>query len=228
MSLLAQQELRALYTAQAGARFVLVLRLCKTATSSGEMLPVLYFELLPLTNSSLFSDCSFCHCKLPFRLRSPSPMTAGPDRARWAAGTSTPRGWPRLSASCARPSPRTTCLRGAQQSDSPANERTGSWVLVSFFASTFLLPFCSFVSKMENRLQRRPRSTSMKDRQNSKAQSDRTSSMESECSPDSRLIAQVQQHPDAAVCTFVQRVWLHSGNEDQKGEIQEGHPMNYS
>uniref|UniRef100_A0A8D0D4W8 Phosphofurin acidic cluster sorting protein 2-like n=1 Tax=Sander lucioperca TaxID=283035 RepID=A0A8D0D4W8_SANLU len=43
-------------------------------------------------------------------------------------------------------------------------------------------------SKVENRLQRRPRSTSMKDRQNSKAQSDRTSSMESECSPDSRLI----------------------------------------
>uniref|UniRef100_A0A4W6CE51 Uncharacterized protein n=1 Tax=Lates calcarifer TaxID=8187 RepID=A0A4W6CE51_LATCA len=47
------------------------------------------------------------------------------------------------------------------------------------------------LSKVENRLQRRPRSTSMKDRQNSKAQSDRTSSMESECSPDSRLIAQV-------------------------------------
>uniref|UniRef100_G3NJA9 Phosphofurin acidic cluster sorting protein 2-like n=1 Tax=Gasterosteus aculeatus aculeatus TaxID=481459 RepID=G3NJA9_GASAC len=46
-------------------------------------------------------------------------------------------------------------------------------------------------SKAENRLQRRPRSTSMKDRQNSKAQSDRTSSMESECSPESRLIAQV-------------------------------------
>ncbi|XP_013768658.1 phosphofurin acidic cluster sorting protein 1-like isoform X3 [Pundamilia nyererei] len=46
-------------------------------------------------------------------------------------------------------------------------------------------------SKVENKLQRRPRSTSMKDRQNSKAQSDRTSSMESECSPDSRLIAQV-------------------------------------
>ncbi|XP_056291099.1 phosphofurin acidic cluster sorting protein 2-like isoform X1 [Pseudoliparis swirei] len=46
-------------------------------------------------------------------------------------------------------------------------------------------------SKVENRLQRRPRSTSMKDRQNSKAQSDRTSSMESECSPDSRLMAQV-------------------------------------
>ncbi|XP_041866189.1 phosphofurin acidic cluster sorting protein 2 isoform X1 [Melanotaenia boesemani] len=46
-------------------------------------------------------------------------------------------------------------------------------------------------SKVENRLQRRPRSTSMKDRQNSKAQSDRTSSIDSECSPDSRLIAQV-------------------------------------
>uniref|UniRef100_A0A7N6B0M7 Phosphofurin acidic cluster sorting protein 2-like n=1 Tax=Anabas testudineus TaxID=64144 RepID=A0A7N6B0M7_ANATE len=42
--------------------------------------------------------------------------------------------------------------------------------------------------KCLNRLQRCPRSTSMKDRQNSKAQSDRTSSMESECSPDSRLI----------------------------------------
>uniref|UniRef100_A0AAQ5Y0F4 Phosphofurin acidic cluster sorting protein 2 n=1 Tax=Amphiprion ocellaris TaxID=80972 RepID=A0AAQ5Y0F4_AMPOC len=54
-----------------------------------------------------------------------------------------------------------------------------------------LLMFYLFLSKVENRLQRRPRSTSMKDRQNSKAQSDRTSSMESECSPDSRLIAQV-------------------------------------
>uniref|UniRef100_A0A7N5ZZ52 Phosphofurin acidic cluster sorting protein 2 n=1 Tax=Anabas testudineus TaxID=64144 RepID=A0A7N5ZZ52_ANATE len=54
-----------------------------------------------------------------------------------------------------------------------------------------LLMFCLLLSKMENRLQRCPRSTSMKDRQNSKAQSDRTSSMESECSPDSRLIAQV-------------------------------------
>ncbi|KAM6956476.1 phosphofurin acidic cluster sorting protein 1 isoform 2-T2 [Aplochiton taeniatus] len=46
-------------------------------------------------------------------------------------------------------------------------------------------------SKMENKLHRRPRSTSMKDRQNSKAQSDRTSSIDSECSPESRLIAQV-------------------------------------
>ncbi|XP_030626781.1 phosphofurin acidic cluster sorting protein 2-like isoform X2 [Chanos chanos] len=46
-------------------------------------------------------------------------------------------------------------------------------------------------SKMENRLHRRARSTSMKDRQNSKTQSDRTISMDSECSPDSRLIAQV-------------------------------------
>uniref|UniRef100_A0A8C9Z264 Phosphofurin acidic cluster sorting protein 2-like n=1 Tax=Sander lucioperca TaxID=283035 RepID=A0A8C9Z264_SANLU len=52
----------------------------------------------------------------------------------------------------------------------------------------FLLVFLPSLSKVENRLQRRPRSTSMKDRQNSKAQSDRTSSMESECSPDSRLI----------------------------------------
>uniref|UniRef100_A0A8C9Z1Z1 Phosphofurin acidic cluster sorting protein 2-like n=1 Tax=Sander lucioperca TaxID=283035 RepID=A0A8C9Z1Z1_SANLU len=51
-----------------------------------------------------------------------------------------------------------------------------------------LLVFLPSLSKVENRLQRRPRSTSMKDRQNSKAQSDRTSSMESECSPDSRLI----------------------------------------
>uniref|UniRef100_A0A8C2YYB8 Phosphofurin acidic cluster sorting protein 2 n=1 Tax=Cyclopterus lumpus TaxID=8103 RepID=A0A8C2YYB8_CYCLU len=53
------------------------------------------------------------------------------------------------------------------------------------------LCFWLLPSKVENRLQRRPRSTSMKDRQNSKAQSDRTSSMESECSPDSRLMAQV-------------------------------------
>ncbi|MBN3310119.1 PACS1 protein, partial [Amia calva] len=46
-------------------------------------------------------------------------------------------------------------------------------------------------SKVENKPHRRPRSTSMKDRQNSKAQSDRTSSMDSESSPDSRLTAQV-------------------------------------
>ncbi|XP_052395622.1 phosphofurin acidic cluster sorting protein 2-like isoform X1 [Carassius gibelio] len=46
-------------------------------------------------------------------------------------------------------------------------------------------------SKADSKLQRRPRSTSMKDRQNSKAQSDRTSSIESETSPDSRLITQV-------------------------------------
>lgn len=57
------------------------------------------------------------------------------------------------------------------------------------------LPSHLFHSKMESRMQRRPRSTSMKDRQNSKAQSDRTSSMESECSPDSRLIAQVMCYP---------------------------------
>ncbi|XP_030626782.1 phosphofurin acidic cluster sorting protein 2 [Chanos chanos] len=46
-------------------------------------------------------------------------------------------------------------------------------------------------SKTENKLQRRTRSTSMKDRQNSKAQSDRTSSIDSETSPDSRLTVQV-------------------------------------
>lgn len=56
------------------------------------------------------------------------------------------------------------------------------------------LPSFLFHSKIESRLQRRPRSTSMKDRQNSKAQSDRTSSMESECSPESRLIAQVMSY----------------------------------
>uniref|UniRef100_A0A8C2IN25 Si:ch211-126j24.1 n=1 Tax=Cyprinus carpio TaxID=7962 RepID=A0A8C2IN25_CYPCA len=50
---------------------------------------------------------------------------------------------------------------------------------------------CPVASKTDSKLQRRPRSTSMKDRQNSKAQSDRTSSIESETSPDSRLITQV-------------------------------------
>uniref|UniRef100_A0A3B4D790 Uncharacterized protein n=1 Tax=Pygocentrus nattereri TaxID=42514 RepID=A0A3B4D790_PYGNA len=45
--------------------------------------------------------------------------------------------------------------------------------------------------KTDSKLQRRPRSTSMKDRQNSKAQSDRTSSIDSETSPDSRLSVQV-------------------------------------
>ncbi|XP_062869072.1 phosphofurin acidic cluster sorting protein 2 [Trichomycterus rosablanca] len=46
-------------------------------------------------------------------------------------------------------------------------------------------------SKTDSKLQRRPRSTSMKDRQTSKAQSDRTSSIDSETSPESRLIVQV-------------------------------------
>ncbi|KAK1806127.1 hypothetical protein P4O66_012837 [Electrophorus voltai] len=45
-------------------------------------------------------------------------------------------------------------------------------------------------SKTESKLQRL-RSTSMKDRQNSKAQSDRTSSIDSETSPDSRLTVQI-------------------------------------
>ncbi|XP_036402954.1 phosphofurin acidic cluster sorting protein 2-like isoform X1 [Megalops cyprinoides] len=46
-------------------------------------------------------------------------------------------------------------------------------------------------SRAESKLHRRPRSTSMKDRQNSKAQSDRTNSMDSESSPDSRHTAQL-------------------------------------
>uniref|UniRef100_A0A8C3XJV2 Phosphofurin acidic cluster sorting protein 2 n=1 Tax=Chelydra serpentina TaxID=8475 RepID=A0A8C3XJV2_CHESE len=46
-------------------------------------------------------------------------------------------------------------------------------------------------SKAESRPVWRPRSTSMKDRQNSKGQSDRASSLDSESSPDSRLSAQV-------------------------------------
>ncbi|XP_050982519.1 phosphofurin acidic cluster sorting protein 2 isoform X2 [Labeo rohita] len=46
-------------------------------------------------------------------------------------------------------------------------------------------------SKGESRVPRRTRSTSMKDRQNSRAQSDRTTSVDSEYSPDSRFTAQV-------------------------------------
>ncbi|XP_051508305.1 phosphofurin acidic cluster sorting protein 2 [Myxocyprinus asiaticus] len=46
-------------------------------------------------------------------------------------------------------------------------------------------------SKSENRVPRRARSTSMKDRQNSRAQSDRTASVDSEYSPDARYTAQV-------------------------------------
>ncbi|MBN3272542.1 PACS1 protein, partial [Polyodon spathula] len=46
-------------------------------------------------------------------------------------------------------------------------------------------------SKVEIKQHRRPRSTSMKDRQNSKAQIDRTNSIDSESSPDSRLNTQV-------------------------------------
>uniref|UniRef100_A0AAY4AEW8 Phosphofurin acidic cluster sorting protein 2-like n=1 Tax=Denticeps clupeoides TaxID=299321 RepID=A0AAY4AEW8_9TELE len=51
--------------------------------------------------------------------------------------------------------------------------------------------FFLICSKTDNKLPRRTRSTSMKDRQNSKAQSDRTSSIDSETSPDSRLTVQV-------------------------------------
>lgn len=63
---------------------------------------------------------------------------------------------------------------------------------------------CCFASKTDSKLQRRPRSTSMKDRQNSKAQSDRTNSIESETSPDSRLITQVC----VSVCVCVQHYYI--------------------
>uniref|UniRef100_A0A8C2F6X6 Phosphofurin acidic cluster sorting protein 1-like n=1 Tax=Cyprinus carpio TaxID=7962 RepID=A0A8C2F6X6_CYPCA len=46
-------------------------------------------------------------------------------------------------------------------------------------------------SKAESRVPRRTRSTSMKDRQNSRAQSERTVSVDSECSADSRFSTQV-------------------------------------
>uniref|UniRef100_A0A6Q2ZEZ3 Uncharacterized protein n=1 Tax=Esox lucius TaxID=8010 RepID=A0A6Q2ZEZ3_ESOLU len=59
-------------------------------------------------------------------------------------------------------------------------------VFCSLGPPLFVIP-----SKTENKLQRRPRSTSMKDRQNSKAQSDRTSSIDSETSPESRITVQV-------------------------------------
>ncbi|CAB1344777.1 unnamed protein product [Coregonus sp. 'balchen'] len=64
--------------------------------------------------------------------------------------------------------------------------------LAQLWLSASLGP-CLFVvhSKTENKLQRRPRSTSMKDRQNSKAQSDRTSSIDSETSPESKIAVQV-------------------------------------
>uniref|UniRef100_A0A673KVQ7 Phosphofurin acidic cluster sorting protein 1-like n=1 Tax=Sinocyclocheilus rhinocerous TaxID=307959 RepID=A0A673KVQ7_9TELE len=67
----------------------------------------------------------------------------------------------------------------------------GTIISVLIPAVLICLSPCWVASKTDSKLQRRPRSTSMKDRQNSKAQSDRTSSIESETSPDSRLITQV-------------------------------------
>uniref|UniRef100_A0AAR2JA54 Phosphofurin acidic cluster sorting protein 2 n=1 Tax=Pygocentrus nattereri TaxID=42514 RepID=A0AAR2JA54_PYGNA len=61
----------------------------------------------------------------------------------------------------------------------------------SFSHSVCCVIGCEGKCKTDSKLQRRPRSTSMKDRQNSKAQSDRTSSIDSETSPDSRLSVQV-------------------------------------
>ncbi|KAL2082816.1 hypothetical protein ACEWY4_020589 [Coilia grayii] len=46
-------------------------------------------------------------------------------------------------------------------------------------------------SKVESRLQCRARSTSMKDRQNSRTQSQRNTSIDSDCSPETRLVTQV-------------------------------------
>ncbi|KAJ8285016.1 hypothetical protein COCON_G00038660 [Conger conger] len=91
----------------------------------------------------------------------------GPGEVSWDPSPEKPPG--SVGKLC-KTSPRTTCH--------PGN--------ASVTQVTLLSP-----SKTENKLQRRPRSTSMKDRQNSKAQSDRTSSMDSESSPDSRLTAQV-------------------------------------
>uniref|UniRef100_A0A674A399 Si:ch211-126j24.1 n=1 Tax=Salmo trutta TaxID=8032 RepID=A0A674A399_SALTR len=73
------------------------------------------------------------------------------------------------------------------------NTHTHTHNVFVFFVTLASLGPCLFVvhSKTENKLQRRPRSTSMKDRQNSKAQSDRTSSIDSETSPESRIAVQV-------------------------------------
>lgn len=118
-----------------------------------------------------------------------SQTTAGQYLERWAAGMSTLNVQPALLPSSAKLNPKTTCLPGALQ----------IWSQDGVIMFLLILHICPpshlFHSKIESRMQRRPRSTSMKDRQNSKAQSDRTSSMESECSPDSRLIAQVMCYP---------------------------------
>lgn len=111
-----------------------------------------------------------------------SQRTAGQCLQRWAAGTSVLNVQPLLPSS-AKQSPKTTCLPGTLRPlHLPPRQRHYVFNNASHL----------FLSKIESRLQRRPRSTSMKDRQNSKAQSDRTSSMESECSPESRLVAQVR------------------------------------
>ena len=76
-------------------------------------------------------------------------------------------------------------------------------LLLSTYSSALLFAlffFLSYVSKTENKLTRRPRSTSMKDRQNSKTQSDRTSSIDSETSPDSRISVQVCARVRVCVC----------------------------
>uniref|UniRef100_A0A8C2WLI7 Phosphofurin acidic cluster sorting protein 2-like n=1 Tax=Cyclopterus lumpus TaxID=8103 RepID=A0A8C2WLI7_CYCLU len=83
--------------------------------------------------------------------------------------------------------------KGPGPGPGPVLGETSSWDVNTERVTNTVGKLCKTESQnhMSPRLQRRPRSTSMKDRQNSKAQSDRTSSMESECSPDSRLMAQV-------------------------------------
>uniref|UniRef100_A0A8C1N3Z3 Si:ch211-126j24.1 n=1 Tax=Cyprinus carpio TaxID=7962 RepID=A0A8C1N3Z3_CYPCA len=81
-------------------------------------------------------------------------------------------------------------VMGGRNPDDPTVVDSAAGVSDNFSMLICLSP-CWVASKTDSKLQRRPRSTSMKDRQNSKAQSDRTSSIESETSPDSRLITQV-------------------------------------
>nr|XP_014344230.1 PREDICTED: phosphofurin acidic cluster sorting protein 1-like [Latimeria chalumnae] len=67
----------------------------------------------------------------------------------------------------------------------------GSMLELNIAALQELVILSHHCSKAENKQQRRPRSTSLKDRQNSKTQSDRTNSLDSESSPDSRQQNQV-------------------------------------
>uniref|UniRef100_A0A8C9YZI1 Phosphofurin acidic cluster sorting protein 2-like n=1 Tax=Sander lucioperca TaxID=283035 RepID=A0A8C9YZI1_SANLU len=80
-----------------------------------------------------------------------------------------------------------SCPEPEADDSGPGPGEVSSWDVNTERMTSTVGKLCKTESQnhMSPRLQRRPRSTSMKDRQNSKAQSDRTSSMESECSPDS-------------------------------------------